>query len=92
MRNVINVPLFDESLIDDPRGVRNNLVNPAAMSNSLASIPSVSIGLWRVEVPYRSACVMTQRALLMITSSSELTPTSRCTDGKESLACRNCRA
>jgi len=41
VRNVVNVPLFEESLVDDPWAVRNDLVNPAAMSHSLASVPEV---------------------------------------------------
>ena len=92
MSNIVDVPLFQERLVDDPWAVRNDLVNPATMSHSFASILGVSIGCQRIQVSYRSACVMTQRALLVMTSSSELTPTSKCTDGKESLACRNCRA
>jgi hypothetical protein len=40
--NVVNVPLFEERLVDDPWGVRNDLVNPAAMSHSFTSIPAVS--------------------------------------------------
>lgn len=90
--DVVNLPLVDKRLVDDPGGLGDNFVDPSAVANRLAAFDNVSDNAWYREDTHRSACVMAVRALWEWTSSSEHTPTMRYTDGKECLAWRSCKA
>ena len=90
--DIIDVVFLEKRFVNHPRCFSNDFVHPSAMSHGFQPTKFVIQNLVLLQKGpniYRSAWVMTVRALRLHTCSSEFTPTRRYTDGKESLACRN---
>jgi hypothetical protein len=74
--NVVDIPLIDEGLVKNPWGVRDDLINPATMAHSLASISVVieySVVGNRSNIPlslcHHTACFMGDNVLIGVNTS-----------------------
>lgn len=74
--NIINIPLVNESLIQNPWGARNDLIDPATMSHSLTSISVVIeylvVNNWSIiplSMCHHTACFVGDNVLIGINTN-----------------------